>query len=169
MVVQFGSTYHLQTWKRFEYLKENVRACTSIYRSPQSNYTKYISNTKLYNSANVIRIEIYIINLIRNNILRCMQCYENNIIMAPYYTDEGYIIVSLEKGFVPPEAFVYLDRNKIIQNENGIPIFYHNFRRANVKAVNCNLECSDMRYNTSISNKDLRCLQQSNTNKFWWM
>lgn len=98
-----------------------------------------------------------------------MQCYENNIIMAPYYTDEGYIIVSLEKGFVPPEAFVYLDRNKIIQNENGIPIFYHNFRRANVKAVNCNLECSDMRYNTSISNKDLRCLQQSNTNKFWWM
>lgn len=146
-----------------------LRACTSLYRSAQSNYTKYISNKILYNSTNIIRIDNFIIHLIRNNILRCTQCTENNFIMAPYYINEIYITDSLKTGFVPPEAFIYLDKKKIIQNENGIPVLYHNHRRANIKAVNCNTQSLNIKYDTSISNIDLKFTQKINTKKFWWL
>lgn len=129
---------------------------------------KYISNKKLYNKANIIRIDNFIISLIRNNILRCLQCSENNLIMAPYYENQEYIITSLNRGFVPPEAFLFLDSRNVIQNENGTPIFYHNYRRANVKAVNCNLEEQSLRYNTSISEKDYR-FTLKNSKKYWWL
>ena len=40
--------------------------------------------------------------------------------------------------YIPLEAFLYLDKNKCIQNNVGIPIVFHSFRRANVKAILCN-------------------------------
>ena len=52
-----------------------------------------------------------------------------------------------------PEAFVFLDKNKCIQNENFIPILYHNYRHAN-KKDNYHLNIN-WRYNTCISNKEI--------------
>ncbi|KNC27343.1 hypothetical protein FF38_01098 [Lucilia cuprina] len=72
--------------------------------------------------------------------------------MAPYYTNEEYIKATLLNGFVPPEAFVYLDESNYIQNTNGIQIFYHYYRRANIKAFNYNEEInpSNFRHDTSL-------------------
>lgn len=146
-----------------------LRACTSLFRSQQSNYLKYVSNKKLYNSANIIRIDNFIINLIRNYTLRCTLCKENNLILAPFYTNDEYMSNAIQNGFVPPEAFLCLDRMKIIQNEYAIPVFYHEYRRANIKAVNCNTTNNNLRYDTSINNREPNIIQGSSTKKFWWL
>lgn len=90
--------------------------------------------------------------------------------MAPYYVDDGYVETSLLTGFVPPEAFVYLDKKGFIQDSRGIPIFYHIHRRANVKSVNNNLtEVSEFRFETSISNRDINQRLKIDRTKFWWI
>ena len=43
--------------------------------------------------------------------------------MTPYYTDYKYLSKSIETGYVPPDAFVYIDNENMLQNENRIPIF----------------------------------------------
>ena len=86
--------------------------------------------------------------------------------MAPYYTNYEYITSSLESEFFPPEAFVYLDSKGFVQNDNGVPILYYNYRQANTKAVDSNLNQFDMRYSTSISEKDLKLAQNSNAKIF---
>ncbi|KNC24125.1 hypothetical protein FF38_05532 [Lucilia cuprina] len=55
------------------------------------------------------RIDNFIIKLIRNHILKCTECTTNNLIFAPYYTDDQYILNTLISGHVPPEAFIHLD------------------------------------------------------------
>ena len=73
--------------------------------------------------------------------------------MAPYYTDYKYLSKSIETGYVPLEAFVYINNENMLQNKNGIPISYHNYRRGNDKKINCNAQQLDMRYSTSIQAK----------------
>lgn len=90
--------------------------------------------------------------------------------MAPYYTSDEYICNALSNGFVPPEAFLYLDKKGFIQNDQGIPIFYHLFRRATTKAVNFNLiNNNEIRFDTSISNKDEHDMITINLQKYWWI
>lgn len=90
--------------------------------------------------------------------------------MAPFYANELYLINFIQKGYVPPESFVYLDRLKIIQKDNGIPILYHTFRRANVKAIQINhINENNLRFDTSISNKDLGDVAKLNIKQFWWL
>lgn len=94
-----------------------LRTCTSVNRPHQSNFLKYVSNVKLYNKANIIRIDNFIIHLIRKHILRCIHCTDFNLIMAPYYTDEEYIKTSILNGFVPPESFLFLDSKNCIKTK----------------------------------------------------
>lgn len=162
------SPSYMERFRKFE--RKCIRSCTSQYRSANSNYIKYISNTKLYNSSNIIRIDNFIIKIIRNHILKSTQCYENNLIMAPYYTNDGYIENSLKTGFVPPEAFLFLDKKGIIQNSIGIPIFYHLNRRANIKAVDIDLVVNnDIRFDTSVSKRDLKERLKIDRTKYWWI
>lgn len=145
-----------------------LRACTSLYRTPQSNFTKYFSNRKLYTKANVIRIDNFVINLIRYHIMRCTLCDNNNLIKAPYFALDNYLLNTVSKGYVPPEAFILLDRRKYIQNEHGIPVFYHTYRRATDKSIQF-IEYNEYtkRFDTSVSNRDI--LLTANYLKFWWL
>lgn len=147
-----------------------LRACTSVNRSYESNYQKYVSNLKLYNAANVSRIDNFIIKLIRNHILRCIQCTDFNLIMAPYYTDQEYIKTSIRNGFVPPESFLFLDGENAIQNVNGVPIFYHLYRRANVKAIDYNRsDLNNLRFDTIVPQKDKDIALSADKIKYWWL
>ena len=62
-------------------------------------------------------------------------------------------------GFVPPEAFPFLDTNSYIQDENKIPIIYH-FLRINDRRIvyDPHLDGHDphkfWRFNKAISDKD---------------
>lgn len=64
------SPSYMEKLRLFE--RKYLRACTPKYRSSESNFQKYISNKKLYETANTIRIDNFIICLIRNHIVRCM-------------------------------------------------------------------------------------------------
>ena len=44
-----------------------IRACLSIYRSEHSGYRKYIKNKKIYDLANIHRIDCHILKLTRNH------------------------------------------------------------------------------------------------------
>ena len=75
---------------------------------------------------------------------------------------------TLKTGFVPPEAFLFLDKMGYIQNQCKIPIFYHNYRRANIKKVDINTANINWRYNMSISNRET-LLHRTNVRKYWWL
>lgn len=145
-----------------------LRSCTSLYRTTESNYEKYFRNNTLYQKANIVRIDNFIINIIRNHILRCIDCDNNNLIKAPYLTSDSYLLYTMSKGYVPPEVFIALDKKKYIQNERGIPVFYHLNRRATDKAIHLeSLNPNNCRFDTSISDKDYKLSKKSN--KFWWL
>lgn len=82
------SPSYMEKLRVFE--RKCLRACTSLYRSPNSQFTKYVSNRKLYNTAKVSRIDNFIIHLIRNHILKSFECKENNLRLAPYYVNHEY-------------------------------------------------------------------------------
>lgn len=161
------SPSYMEKIRKFE--RKCLRACTGLYRSPSSNYTKYISNKLLYNSSNINRIDNFMIKIIRNHISKCMDCTTNNLISAPYYVNEGYICNTLSTGYVPPEAFLYLDNKGFIQSNLGVPIFYHMYRRANRKEVDPNLiNNNDIRFDTTIPLKDEYEMRTLNLQKYWW-
>ena len=160
------SPAYMEKIRLFE--RKCLRACTRLYRTSSSNYLKYVSNQKLYNESNIIRIDNFIISLIRNNIVRATSNNVNNLIMAPYYSSDLYIMETLKTGFVPPEAFLFLDKMGYIQNQCKIPIFYHNYRRANIKKVDINTANINWRYNMSISNRET-LLHRTNARKYWWL
>ena len=83
------------------------KICTSMNRPHQSNYCKYISNVRLYNAANITRIDNFIMYLIRKHIITCIQCEDFNLIMAPNYTDTRCVRTTAEKLFVPPEGLLF--------------------------------------------------------------
>lgn len=122
------------------------------------------------NAAKISRIDNFIIHLIRNHIRKSCDCFENNLLMAALYVNDKYITETLQNGYVPPEAFVYLDKEGFIQNEMGIPIFFHIYRRANVKAVASNqLTIENKRFDTSIFREDMNIRPNLNIGKYWWL
>lgn len=157
---------YMKKIRKFE--RKCLRSCTSLNRTPSSNFTKYVSNKILYKTVNINRVDNFIIKITRNHIIKCTECNINNLIMAPYYADDLYISKTLETGYVPPEAFVYLDKLGYIQNNLGIPIFYHLYRRANIKSFNSNIiNSNETRFDMSITRRDQ--YDRSNIQKFWWL
>ena len=150
-----------------------LRACLGSYRSPESNFQKYISNTKLYNSANLNRIDCFIIKIIRNHYSQINNISENSLISGAAYPNDEYIRSTMITGFVPPEAFPFLDTNGYIQDENKIPIIYHFFRIRNDRRIvyDPHLDGHDpyrfWRFSKAISDKDKK--ETVNVKKYWWL
>ena len=69
---------------------EKKCSCTSLFRSPSSDYKKFVLNKKFYEISNIHRIDNFIIKLIRNNILKWTENIKNYFIMSPYYVDDLY-------------------------------------------------------------------------------
>ena len=138
-------TYGCPTWfnissSLMEKLRVFERKCLRIlslnkYRKPETEFKYYISNNKLYNESNVIRIDNFIIHLIRKHYSRAADNIINSNISHPIFTDEVYIKKILKNQFIPPESFIYLDKLNFIQDSNNIPIFYHINRRSTNKEI----------------------------------
>ena len=150
-----------------------LRACTGLYRSPESNYLKYISNTKLYNSAQISRIDNFILNLIRKYYIQVVQITENSLIFGSVYPNEQYFEKTLRTGFIPPEAFPFLDTRGFIQDDNDIPILYHISRNRNNKKIlidpllDIRRLNSNWRYNKAFFRKKWR--GKVRLEKCWWL
>lgn len=176
-------TYGCQIWFNItastmemlrKYERKCLRSCMYKFFSRDSGYTKYITNKALYHFANISRIDIFIIKLIRRHCRRSGNMEGNNLICGPFLTiSEGYYERSKLSGFVPPEHFIFLDRDGLIQDINtGIPLLYHAFRPRGLKTI-CYKSCMSnndilWRFDTSIPKVDIPDVQKL-IKDYWWL
>lgn len=98
-----------------------LRSCTNLYRAAESDYVKHVSNIKLYDTAKVPRIDNFMISLTRDHFAQASKLYQNSLIYGAFYPNSLYYQKALESGYIPPEAFIYLDNNGLIQDTDYLP------------------------------------------------
>lgn len=102
--------------------RARLRVCIREYRSIKSNYQKFIANKVLYDRANIPRIDNFMIKLswdyFANSKLSNNPIIKNDLTKVNYQETER----NKSNGLLPPESFMTLDYQGLIQNENNIPI-----------------------------------------------
>lgn len=131
-----------------------LRMCMSRYRTAGTQYTHYIRNSTLYTISNIERVDVHMLKLVRNHCDRSSRMVEeNDNIWQAYYPQDLYFEKTRKTGFIPPEAFIYLDTNGYIQDDHGVPILYHIHRRPTQKGIEhgrVDLDRTLLRFNLSI-------------------
>ena len=143
-----------------------LRACLNKYRQPESNFWKFISNVELYKLANIPRIDVFIIKLIRNHIKEAIKNKENPLIYSPFFPNPQYHKRCMKSGFMPPEVFKYLDENKFICNTELIRIIYHKSRHMFNKKIlykSNDRGKNDFQHSYQLTNLDKKSYQIFNT------
>lgn len=151
-----------------------LRFCTKLYYTAESQYMHRVSNANLYESCKVIRIDNFIIKLIRNYYLKAANNTTNSLIKAVAVPNVEYFARCINTQFSPPEIFLQLDIDGKVQDADGVPVLYHWYRSAYDKSIqipahiSANTESTEWRYKKSVSNYDRRKTLLSRT-KFWWI
>ena len=104
-----------------------------MFKNPEHEYCKYYSNKTTYDKANIPRIDNFIIKLTRDHFANATRISHNSLIFSALYPHPEYHAKTLTSGFIPPEAFPYLDAKGYIQDINNIPTIYHIPRHKNIK------------------------------------
>ncbi|KAI4472700.1 hypothetical protein M0802_014871 [Mischocyttarus mexicanus] len=152
-----------------------LRACLGKYRTADSNYQKYISNAKLYDLANTSRIDTHILKLNRDHFANTRKLTSNSLISAITYPNESYFKKTLKTGYIPPEAFIYLDKIGYIQDNNNVPIIYHNGRNARKTTIEYDQfmdsknQSNCWAYKMTLPKKDRKDQHRRNAKKYWWL
>lgn len=151
-----------------------LRSCLHMYRKPETEFIHYISNEVLYNTANINRIDNYLLQLIRNHIVKAVEIDNNDYIAQLFFPNDQYFSLTLKTGYIPTECFTYLDKEGYLQDINNIPIIYHAHRTATNKSITCktqfNIDNTDQyRFNTNISERDKNSNYKENTALYWWL
>ena len=149
------SPCQMELLKKFE--RKCLKICLRYYREAEHNYKYRIKNSKVYKLAQTIRIDIFIIKLIRDHIKSAMK-NNNNLIKGPYYPKDLYHIEALKTGLIPPDAFLFMDLNGYIVNDLAKPIFYHISRDNRNKKVLYNpkkVRLHDLTYDSSLNKLDI--------------
>lgn len=138
-----------------------------------SNYKKFYSNKRIYDKADIHRIDTFILKLIRDHFANASNIKQNSLIHGSLYPNPLYHEKTLKSGFIPPEAFPYLDSNEYIQDIKNIPIIYHAPRHKNVKKIlydpKSDRLTNNLKYNMSLPSKDENDTHRKNTEKYWWL
>ena len=82
-----------------------IRACLSIYKSEHSGYKKYVKNKKIYDLANIHRIDCHILKLTRNHFAQAAKIKENSLIFGCLFPNNAYYKNTLVTGYTPPKLF----------------------------------------------------------------
>ncbi|KAI4472528.1 hypothetical protein M0802_016735 [Mischocyttarus mexicanus] len=152
-----------------------LRACLGKYRTADSNYQKYISNAKLYDLANTSRIDTHILKLNRDHFANTRKVTSNSLISAITYPNESYFKKTLKTGYIPPEAFIYLDKMGYIQDNNNVPILYHIGRNARKTTIEYDQFMDSKNqsncwvYKMTLPKKDRKDQHRRNAKKYWWL
>ncbi|XP_076388847.1 uncharacterized protein LOC143264617 [Megachile rotundata] len=115
--ISAGTMEKLRTFER-----KCLRVCLSKYRTPESNYTKLISNHRLYEKAKIIRNDLFLLKLIHNHWANTVKITCNSLMCHLPYPNPLYFTKTLKTGYTPPESFIFLDSEGYIQNPENIPI-----------------------------------------------
>ena len=152
-----------------------IRACLGTYRSASSNYRNFVSNKKIYDSSKIHRIDCHILKLTRNHFAHASKVKENSLIFGILYPNPMYYLHTLKTGFIPPEAFTYLDVNNFLQDRNNIPIIYHVNRKISNKKIiyESNLNGKEQnviwRFSMALPQRDVTDKHRKNIKKYWWL
>ena len=161
----------MESLRLFE--RKCLRICLKINRNQDCNYQKYISNFHLYNTANIPRIDNFIIKLIRNFYVASKKIKENEIIInLSKLIEKSKYEYSKKSGYISPQTFLNLDKEGYIQDCNNVPVLYHWKRNKSNKKIlfNCNddeaIEKNKI-YSDSISNINKFNFERLNFKKYW--
>lgn len=150
-----------------------LRACLNRYRTPESNYKKWIPNYKLYEYANIIRIDLFILKLIRNHWTNVHRVTTNSLIHCTAFPNPLYYDKAATTGYTPPESFTHLDKEGLLQNTTNFPVIYHVNRKTSQKSItyskNATQDNPIMRFNYRLSSVDRKDNHRANTKKYYWL
>lgn len=162
---------NMELLRKFE--RKCIRHCIGKFRKLGNDH-HYFSNKTIYEESKINKIDSFIIKLTRNYFNKLSEI-ENSLVLQLANYDMDYIKSTLESGFIPPEAFIYLDQNKYIQNDAKIPIIYHINRNSTDKRIkypqNFNIQenifghVNIIKFDTYQTKRDLN----EKTNKYWWL
>lgn len=153
--------------------RQCLRHCLGLHRTPESEYRHYYSNQVLYNGANINRIDNFLLKLIRGHIARAMSS-ANSLIFGAYYPNTEYFEGVRLSGYIPPNAFLYLDSRGLIQDREAVPLIYHVGRRAVDRRLRYNRDvlaqggAEQLRFSRTVSDRDRRDRKRQE-NQFWWL
>lgn len=150
-----------------------LRACLNLNRTAESDYTKYVSNLTLYNTAKIPRIDNFMITLMRDHFAQACRIHSNSLVYCAIFPNDMYYSKTLDTGYIPPEAFIYLDKLDFIQDANGIPIIYHYPRHNKVKRITYPIrsDSSDtsLPWKYDMSVPEASCLKSKRYKvRYWW-
>ena len=79
-----------------------------------------------------------------------------------------------KSGYVPPQAFLNLDKNGYIQDSDNVPILYHYKRNKYNKKIefdsnNIGVIQNNKIYSEAIPNVDKLNFYRLNFKKYWWL
>lgn len=172
--VWFGVSPHtiekLRTFERY-----CLRVCLGMYRDPATNYMTLFSNKKIYNKADIPRIDSFIIKLTRNHIANAIKNETNPYISAPFKQNIDDVKKIIALGRLPVEAFPILDREGYVQDDNNLPILYHVSRHVGnglVKFSKYDLENDNtirLVYSRALPPRDINDKSRLNVRKYPWL
>lgn len=154
-----------------------IRSCLGKWRSASSLYVRFVSNELIYNEAGIPRIDCMALRLVRDHFVNAAKVTNNGLIWGTALPNVLYFGRSRTSGFIPPEAFMYLDMRGCIQDSDNVPVIYHVLRGSHDKKISYppNLNCNDpnnrqiMRFNTTLPLRDRKDKHRKNKSKYWWL
>lgn len=172
-------TYGCQIWyntvaNQMEKLRlferQCLRVCLRMYKTPESEYKKHYSSQRLYDKAGIIKIDDFIVQLCRDYFYSIRNVEYNPLITSMIYPQNQYFENAMAKGYVPPEAFVYLDSRNYITDKLNNPILYYISRNNNKILYPPSENMYDIwdkiRFNTARS---INSKNSYHDKRYWWL
>ena len=150
-----------------------LRAALHIYRNEHNKF--FISNSKIYDAANVSRIDLHILKLVRD-FLANLRAIDNSFLHSYSHTPNYEIFANSVTEYIYPHSFTYFDSSNIIQNYENIPLTYHTSRHQAHKKSHIDQTTPPppppppiLKYSTTIPNGDFCDTYNRFSQKYWWV
>lgn len=110
------------------------RVCLGMFAKTEEGFMRHYSNKTIYDRAGIPRIDNFAIKFIRDHFANSRNKI-NSLIYGALYPNPLYHAKTLTTGYIPPEAFLYLNTYGYIQDKANVPTIYHVPRHKNKKQI----------------------------------
>ena len=155
----------MEKLRKFE--RSCLRACLHTYREDSNKH--FISNQKIYDKANIPRIDNHILKL-TCDYLANLKKIDNRYLQLYINTIEHEVIRNSATQYILPHSFMYLDKRGLIQNDKNVPLLYHISRHQGNKKIPlvCPNNPAYFKYSQAMPQSDTKSNYKS-ANKYWWL
>lgn len=111
--------------EKFRRLERSIlRSCTRLYRKAETDYRERISNTMLYQKANITKLDCFFLKLCRNY-YASYQDINNPLMKKLKCNDEEKCKSKCQSGYITPEIFIFCEKVGVFQDAYNLPSIYH--------------------------------------------